>query len=160
MRYFKSMMVAAALLAAMPGAALAQEMIGSYVAYIGRDDLYNSKGARLTEPWQILRQDRANFHRFGVSQPGGDDWDSFFGDIDNRAAMERMIMNGYINRSPRVISWREGGPRSWSRSGGAMAPPAPRCAWMFTAEGGSDTRSAPGPRAGTFSQSARGGCGP
>lgn len=76
----------------------ADSLIGSYVAFIGQDDLYNSRGARLTEPWQVLRQDRANFHRFGVSQPG-DQWDPFFGDIDNRAAMERMVMNGRIDPS-------------------------------------------------------------
>lgn len=80
------------------GPAMADSLIGQYTAYIGRDDLYNSSGARLSEPWQVLRQDRANYHRFGVSQPG-DEWDPFFADIDNRAAMERMVMNGYINPS-------------------------------------------------------------
>lgn len=80
----------------MSAPANAQSLVGQYTAYIGSDDLYNSRGARLWEPWQILRQDRANYHRFGISQPG-DEWDSFFGSIDNRAAMERMIMNGYIN---------------------------------------------------------------
>ncbi|SMX50747.1 hypothetical protein [Maliponia aquimaris] len=75
--------------------AYADQLIGAYVAYIGQQDLYNSRGARLTEPWQVLRQDRANYHRFGISQPG-DEWDPFFGEIDNRAAMERWIMNGYI----------------------------------------------------------------
>lgn len=74
----------------------AQELVGQYVAYIGTDDLYNSNGARLSEPWQVLRQDRANVHRFGVSQPG-DQSDSFFGSIDNRAIMERMVMNGRID---------------------------------------------------------------
>lgn len=74
----------------------AQQLIGQYTAYIANDDLYNSSGARLTEPWQILRQDRANFHRFGIRQPG-DDWDPLFGDIDNRAAMERMVMNGRMD---------------------------------------------------------------
>jgi hypothetical protein len=78
-------------------AAFAQEILDSYVAYIGQDDLYNSSGNRLTEPWQILRQDRANFHRYGISQLG-DEWDSFFGSIDNRAIMERMVMNGSIDR--------------------------------------------------------------
>ena len=29
---------------------IAQDLVGSYVAYIGRDDLYSSKGVRLTEP--------------------------------------------------------------------------------------------------------------
>ncbi|WP_456390915.1 hypothetical protein [Profundibacter sp.] len=80
--------------------AFADEIIGSYVAYIGRDDLYNSKGARLNEPWQILRQDRANYHRFGISQ-SGDEWDPFFDSMENRAIMERMIMNGTITSGAR-----------------------------------------------------------
>ena len=75
---------------------LAQEVIGSYAAYIGEDDLYNSEGTRLSEPWQVLRQDRANFHRFGLSQDG-DEWDPFFEDADNREAMENMIMRGYVD---------------------------------------------------------------
>lgn len=74
----------------------AQELIGQYTAYIANDDLYNSSGARLSEPWQVLRQDRANYHRFGIRQPG-DQWDPWFGDIDNRAAMERMVMQGRID---------------------------------------------------------------
>lgn len=85
----------ALLLALAAPVAQAQELIGAYVAYIGQQDLYNSRGERLTAPWQVLRQDRANYHRFGVSQPG-DEWDPFFGEINNRAAMERWIMNGYI----------------------------------------------------------------
>jgi len=96
MRLMKVLAIATAALAAAPVALSAQDLIGSYVAYIGQQDLYNSKGARLSAPWQVLRQDRANYHRFGISQPG-DEWDPFFGVIDNRAAMERMIMNGYIN---------------------------------------------------------------
>ncbi|WGW05076.1 hypothetical protein [Tropicibacter oceani] len=93
----KRLLTALALITAAT-AAQADGLIGSYVAYIGQDDLYNSKGARLSEPWQILRQDRANYHRFGISQPG-DEWDPYFGSVDNRAAMERMIMNGYIEPS-------------------------------------------------------------
>ncbi|CUH81440.1 hypothetical protein [Tropicibacter naphthalenivorans] len=97
MKPVKSLLTALALIAT-AATAQADQLIGSYVAYIGRDDLYNSKGARLSEPWQILRQDRANYHKFGRSQPG-DEWDPFFGNINNRAAMERMIMNGYIEPS-------------------------------------------------------------
>jgi hypothetical protein len=78
-------------LAAAPAAA--QPFLGQYTAYIGAQDLYNSNGQRLTEHWQILRQDRANLHRFGISQPG-DEWDPFFGSVDARAAMERMVMQG------------------------------------------------------------------
>lgn len=95
MRLFVSLVLALGLVTTAERAA-AQDLVGSYVAYIGSDDLYNSRGSRLTEPWQILRQDRANFHRFGISQRG-DEWDAFFGDIDNRAIMERMVMRGSID---------------------------------------------------------------
>ncbi len=79
-------------------AAMADSLIARYVAFIGQDDLYNSSGSRLQEPWQILRQDRANVHRFGVSQPG-DDWDPIFQDKNNRAVMENMLRNGHIDPS-------------------------------------------------------------
>jgi hypothetical protein len=71
-------------------------LIGSYTAYIGREDLYASDGVRLTQPWQILRQDRANVHRFGIRHPG-DSGDSFFAIANNRATMERMLMQGRIS---------------------------------------------------------------
>ncbi|PWW04176.1 hypothetical protein DFR52_101867 [Hoeflea marina] len=74
------------------------EIIGAYSAVIGEDDLYNSSGKRLTAPWQVLRQDRANFHRYGISQPGDED-DPFFGSADNRAAMESLLQNGDIDQS-------------------------------------------------------------
>ena len=70
--------------------------IGSYTAYIGREDLFASDGVRLTQPWQILRQDRANVHRFGIRQ-SGDSGDGFFASANNRAAMERMVMQGRIS---------------------------------------------------------------
>jgi len=75
---------------------VAQELVGSYVAYIGEDDLYNSNGVRLSAPWQVLRQDRANFHKFGRGQ-FADEWDAFFADGNNRAKMEAMVRNGYID---------------------------------------------------------------
>ena len=77
-------------------ASSAQEVIGSYVAYVGYADLFNSKGQRLTEPWQVLRQERANYHRFNIRQQG-DEWDPFFGSIENRAAMEQMVISGWID---------------------------------------------------------------
>jgi len=80
-----------------PIPALSQSLLDSYVAVIGYDDLFNSKGVRLNRPWQILRQDRANYHRFGIRQQG-DQGDSFFSRINNRAVMERMVMNGHIDR--------------------------------------------------------------
>lgn len=95
MRIFK-LVTLAATLACVGGVVRADDLIGSYYAYIGSDDLYNSRGARLTTPWQVLRQDRANFHRYGITQPG-DEWDPFFGDMENRGIMERMVRNGSIS---------------------------------------------------------------
>ena len=73
-------------------------IIARYQAYIGADDLYNSSGKRLDRPWQILRQDRANYHRFGTSQRG-DQSDPFFDSSENRQIMERMVANGSISSS-------------------------------------------------------------
>ena len=80
------------------GAAHADELLESYSAYIGQDDLYNSNNERLTQPWQVIRQDRANVHRFGIRQPG-DDIDSFFASARNRDLAERMIRSGRIEGS-------------------------------------------------------------
>lgn len=87
--------VAAGLMAS-SGAAWADELIESYGAYIGQDDLYNSANERLTQPWQIIRQDRANVHRFGIRQPA-DELDSFFASPRNRELAERMIQAGHID---------------------------------------------------------------
>ena len=89
--------VFAAVLAVSAGAARADELIESYGAYIGQDDLYNSGNERLTQPWQVIRQDRANVHRFGVRQPG-DELDGFFASARNRELAERMIRSGRIDR--------------------------------------------------------------
>ena len=83
-------------LALLAGAASAQQLLETYVAEISPNDHFNSNGQRLTQPWQIIRQDRANFHRYGAGD-AGDEWDSFFASADNRAAAERMIMDGYIS---------------------------------------------------------------
>jgi len=81
---------ATVMLAAAPLAVSAQALIGSYVAQIGREDLYNSNGQRLGEVWQIIRQDRANYHRFGIRHRG-DEWDPFFADANNRATLEQLV---------------------------------------------------------------------
>ncbi len=93
-----AMLAAALALTGLATPAAADDYLGQYTAFIGRDDLYNSKGERLREPWQILRQDRANVHRFGITQPG-DEGDDFFASTKNREAMERMLRAGTIDRS-------------------------------------------------------------
>ena len=72
------------------------DVIDSYVAYIGQNDIYNSSGDRLTKPWQVIRQDRANFHRFGLRDDLDQD-DTFFDDAANRETMETMLANGDIS---------------------------------------------------------------
>ncbi len=98
-RKARILMAAAAAAFVLAGAPAAKaQMLDSYTAYLGADDHYNSNGQRLTQPWQIIRQDRANFHRFGI-RDRGDQGDSFFASAANRARMERMIQNGHIERS-------------------------------------------------------------
>lgn len=78
------------------------ERIGLYKAFIGADDLYNSQGDRLTQPWQVLRQDRANYHRFGRRQ-AGDTGDEFFSSGRNREIMEQMVRQGRIAADARRL---------------------------------------------------------
>jgi hypothetical protein len=90
--------LALALLLATPAAA--QDLIASYTAYIGHADLHNSNGQRLREPWQILRQDRANFHRFGIRQ-FADEYDPVFASMQSRAQMESLLRQGTITPEAR-----------------------------------------------------------
>jgi hypothetical protein len=71
--------------------------IESYRAYIGEADLFNSSGERLTQPSQIIRQDRANFHLYGV-RDRDDESDTFFAKKENRQALEQMLQNGSMTR--------------------------------------------------------------
>jgi len=92
--------VAIAIAACAPTLAQAQQLIASYVARLSAADHFNSNGERLTSAAAIIRQDRANFHRFGVRDPE-DESDPFFADQDNRAALEQMLERG--RAAPGVI---------------------------------------------------------
>ena len=87
------------LAAATPAAAA--ELIGSYNAFLSRADHYNSQGERLTTAAAIIRQDRANFHKFGI-QDDQDESDNYFDNVNNRAVLERMISDG--DSAPGVLS--------------------------------------------------------
>lgn len=76
----------------------AQDIIEEYRAYISQRDLHNSYGERLIKPWEIIRQDRANYHKFGLADED-DYYDSFFALEANRAVVERMIRRGRIDQS-------------------------------------------------------------
>lgn len=67
--------------------------IETYYALIGPEDLYNSSGVRLNDAVQIVRQDRANVHRYGIRHDG-DDKDKFFSTLENRNKLPAMAAKG------------------------------------------------------------------
>lgn len=73
--------------------ASAQELKESYKAYLSEADHFNSSGGRLRTAAAIIRQDRANVHRFNVRDRADQD-DVFFASSDNRAALEALIERG------------------------------------------------------------------
>ena len=93
--------VAISVAAFIPAPSRAQQLIGSYVARLSEADHFNSQGQRLTSAAAIIRQDRANFHRFGIRDPEDED-DTFFSDEGNRAVLEQMLERGRAD--PGVIS--------------------------------------------------------
>jgi hypothetical protein len=80
-----------ALCAAAP--ASAADLIEGYDAFLSRADHYNSNGERLTTAAAIIRQDRANFHKFGI-QDDQDESDNYFDNVNNRAILEQMVADG------------------------------------------------------------------
>ena len=84
-----------------PTAALAQgRVLADYTARIGPQDHVNSMGDRLNTAAAILRQDRANYHRFG--QPDAEDeGDEVFDDRRERGRMERLMSRGVMRPDTR-----------------------------------------------------------
>jgi hypothetical protein len=101
MRISRSFLLFAVLLSASIAPAAAQELKESYKALLSEKDHFNSNGERLQTAAAIIRQDRANVHRFGIRDPA-DQTDVFFADIDNRAALEALIERG--SSEPRAIN--------------------------------------------------------
>lgn len=90
-----------ALVASVP--ALADELLESYVTRLGANDHFNSSGQRLTSPALIIRQDRANFHKFGLRDPE-DQSDVFFQDANNRELLQQFLSQGHTSsRAYRII---------------------------------------------------------
>lgn len=76
--------------------ALADTLVESYTAQLSEQDHFSSRGERLRNAAAIIRQDRANFHKFGRRDPG-DQSDAFFASAQNRDALERMLNAGTSN---------------------------------------------------------------
>jgi hypothetical protein len=86
------------------------QQIGSYVARLSEIDHFNSIGQRLTSAAAIIRQDRANVHRYG-KRDLDDESDTFFAEEGNRAVLEQMLDRGradpgvlsrIVNGTPRI----------------------------------------------------------
>jgi hypothetical protein len=90
-KLFFAVMLGAATIAATPSQA--QELIETYVARLSKTDHLNSNEEPLRSAAAIIRQDRANYHRFNRRDPE-DEGDSFFADEGNREALEQMIERG------------------------------------------------------------------
>jgi hypothetical protein len=71
----------------------ADEVRETYVARLSRQDHFNSNGQRLQSAAAIIRQDRANFHKFG-RRDSEDEHDVFFASTSNRALFEKMLERG------------------------------------------------------------------
>jgi hypothetical protein len=97
----------------------AQQLQESYRAQLSERDHFNSNGERLRSAAAIIRQDRANFHRFGIRDPA-DQSDVFFTDVNNRAGLEALLergtsepyaINRIVNGTPMVRVDIFSGPR-------------------------------------------------
>jgi hypothetical protein len=77
-------------------AALAQgRVLTEYTTRIGPQDKVNSVGDRLETAAAILRQDRANYHRFDQAD-AEDEGDDVFDDRHERGRFERLMSRGVV----------------------------------------------------------------
>ncbi|MBZ9771928.1 hypothetical protein [Mesorhizobium sp. CO1-1-8] len=74
-------------------AAHADDMLGSYVARISDRDHQASDGYALDNAAQMVRQDRANWHKFH-RRDSDDEGDGWFRTNDQRADLQRMLERG------------------------------------------------------------------
>lgn len=70
-------------------------VIGHYTARLSARDHFSSSGNRILTVAGIIRQDRANVHRFGLVDDE-DQSDAFFDSAEHRAILERLIARGRI----------------------------------------------------------------
>ncbi len=75
------------LLVALAPNARAEALITSYYSLLGPADAFNSRGQPLDDLCTILRQDRANWHRFNKREEF-DAGDPYFGSPENRAKLD------------------------------------------------------------------------
>jgi len=64
--------------------------LAQYNALLSEKDHVNSSGVRLNSAAAIIRQDRANYHKFH-RRDSADEWDPYFSSKKNRSVMAQMI---------------------------------------------------------------------
>lgn len=79
------------------GPAGAQQIVDSYCTSITENDKSASDGFQLTDAGSILRQDRANFHKFGY-RDRGDESDRTFATTKARSRIPAMLAAGDTDR--------------------------------------------------------------
>lgn len=89
----RNFLIVLAAMIVFPYEASACEVIEQYSARLGSSDHFNSSGERLTSAAAIIRQDRANYHKFGIRDPEDED-DNYFASKSNRAILENLLANG------------------------------------------------------------------
>jgi hypothetical protein len=96
----KKIIIAMALLSMSSLSQAGDDSIESYTAKLGEKDHFNSNGERLKTAAAILRQDRANFHEFGIidaeDEETGDN--AFFAKKANRGKLEAMLKRGALSK--------------------------------------------------------------
>jgi hypothetical protein len=89
--FFAAGLLACAVMGINP--ALADQLLGSYVARISTNDHQASDGYPLSTAAQMVRQDRANWHKFGSGDPEDED-DAWFASTQSRAQLQKMLERG------------------------------------------------------------------
>ncbi|MDP3838030.1 MAG: hypothetical protein Q8Q54_03815, partial [Methylococcales bacterium] len=75
-----------------------ETIVESYTARLSSKDHFNSDGASLKSVADIIRQDRANYHKFNI-RDNDDTGDNFFNDKDNRERIAVMLEKGHIDKA-------------------------------------------------------------
>ena len=68
--------------------------LARYMCQIGDEDLRNSRGERLAEVGEVLAQDRANFHKYGVRHRRDMDEESYFTTPERRQLFYKIRIEG------------------------------------------------------------------
>lgn len=71
------------------------ELAGQYRAFLYETDRRDAAGGQLAEAWQVLREDRINYHDRNL-RDADDEADPVFATAANRDRIETMVANGNL----------------------------------------------------------------